>query len=368
MQLLIIMDDINYMQKKMRQSLEREAKIIISLDVEEEGLFSGQYARTGCSLKNVSLLPRLAAITRDLGFPLTLFCTYNVLADPASRDILAFMRDDLKSEIGAHLHHWSTPPLGASNGQGGGGMVDGPGSSGGSNASDYLTAPERTDKISQDLLRARLRSLLDLGRDFLGRPMTGFRMGRWDLKAKVRPMLAEEGILVDSSVAPLRFFKDGADHFLAPADPYWVDCGGGRRLLEAPITQISLFPFLPKSWHRLGHLLPETWQPGFIDSFRGFSSLSANPLWHGGLIMKLAAKLHFARGGRILSLFWHSSEMMPGGSPHIPDQKAADELLRKITIYLQWLKDSFNVRGQTLSELYSDPVGFPERPLGEGDW
>ena len=82
-------------------------RVIVSLDVEEEGLFSGHYAATGCSVRNVALLRRLAPLTRELGFPLTLFCAYTVFADAEACGHLAWMRDHCGAEIAAHLHHWS---------------------------------------------------------------------------------------------------------------------------------------------------------------------------------------------------------------------------------------------------------------------
>lgn len=85
-------------------------RVVVSLDVEEEGLFSGHYATSGCGVSNVSLLPRLAPLSRDLGFPLTLFCAHTVFADAGACRVLEQMRDHYGAEIGAHLHHWSTPP------------------------------------------------------------------------------------------------------------------------------------------------------------------------------------------------------------------------------------------------------------------
>ena len=189
-------------------------RVIVSLDVEEEGLFSGQYAATNCGVRNVALLPLLAPISDELGFPLTLFCAHTVFADAACRRVLEIMRDRHGAEIAAHLHHWSTPPLDEAPSAGG--------------------PPPRTDKMPRELLRRRLQTLLDEGARFNGAPLTSFRMGRWDLKKSVRPLLAEAGITLDSSVCPLRRFAGGADHFLAPADPYWVEGHGGTRLLEAP--------------------------------------------------------------------------------------------------------------------------------------
>ena len=84
--------------------------LAVSLDVEEEGLFGGRYARRGFSTANTASLARLAPLC-ERGIRPTLFCAHSVLADSASRPALAHLRDRYGAEIGAHLHHWNTPPL-----------------------------------------------------------------------------------------------------------------------------------------------------------------------------------------------------------------------------------------------------------------
>lgn len=327
---------------------EPALRVIVSLDVEEEGLFSGRYASDNCGVRNVALLRRLAPLTTELGFPLTLFCAHTVFASAEARPHLAWMRDNCGAEIAAHLHHWSTPPLHAEAEIPAGIRADGP--------------PTRTDRLPRELLRQRLRTLLDAGREFQGAPLTSFRMGRWDLKSVVRPLLAEEGITLDSSVCPLRVFKDGPDHFLAPADPYWVDDAPG--LLESPVTQIPVSRLLARLWHRCGA------NAEFTDSFHFWGALSPNPVWHNPIVMRMAARAHMARGGRVLSLFWHSSEMLPGGSPNIPDQQAADALYAKIYGFLAWLARNYAVRGVTAAQLRAEApaLSFGPRPSGKGDW
>jgi hypothetical protein len=221
--------------------------------------------------------------------------------------------------------------------------------------------------LEPDLLRARLRTLLRAGRDFQGEPLHTFRMGRWDLKAAIRPLLTEEGIQVDSSVCPLRVFKNGPDHFLAPAEPYWVEGG----LLEVPITQIALHPWLPPVLHAIARDLPEQRGQRLLDSFHYWAALSANPVWHSATVMRLAARWHVARGGKVLCLFWHSSEMMPGASPRIRTQEDADALLVRVYDFLRWLKEAYSATGITLASLAHDPQAqrFPTRPAdGCGDW
>lgn len=320
--------------------------VIVSLDVEEEGLFYGNYPTKACSVTNVGLLRQLEPLWHELGFPLTLFCTHSVLADSNCRQVLSRLRDHCGAEIAAHLHHWSTPPY-----EGDCGMADG--------------KPQRSHSMDRSLLAKRLDSLLAAASDLQSAPVVSFRMGRWDLKGDLRPLLAERGILVDSSVCPLRSFAGGADFFLAPADPYWVGDAHGRSLLELPITQVPLAPWLARAWYGL------QW-PQILDRFHFFAALSANPVWHSATVMRLATRLHVLRGGTVLSLFWHSSEMQAGSSPNVPDQQAAKKLFQKIWDFLVWLKANFAVRPVTASTLYglarAGDVSFSGRPAGPGDW
>lgn len=311
----------------------------LSLDVEEEGLFSGYYKARDPGVKNVSLLPALAPITREFGVPLTLYCSWAIFNDAAARNVLTKMSDELGAEIGAHLHHWSTPPF-----------LDDP----------ENRTPARTDKLPGEILEKKLDALLAAGEAFRGSPITSFRMGRWDLKRALLAPLAERGIKADSSVCPLRVFPDdGPDFFLAPADPWRVPLPDGRSMLEIPVTQIPLWRPLARLWNRAP----------VRDSFHFFGAISPNPFWHSPFINRLAAKLHASRGGRVLSLFWHSSEMMPGGSPATPDKAAADATLKRIFAYFRWLNENFDVRGVTAAQLAELASGFPLLPpSSRGDW
>lgn len=318
--------------------------VIVTLDVEEEGLFSGTYAQHA-SVSNVTLLSRLAPLSQELGFPLTLFCTHSVFANKEACTVLAKMRDDCHAEIAAHLHHWSTPPF----------------------APADSSVPERTDRLATALLQERLHNLLTAGKTFQAAPLTSFRMGRWDLKNILFPMLVDAGILVDSSICPLRAFCGGPDHFLAPSNPYWFGCGSNEKaLLEIPITQVTPVRQMANIWYSLTRKKRK-----ILDTFHFWGALSANPVWHNNTVMRMATRCHIHNGGKVLNLFWHSSEMMPGGSPHIPDQKAADALLKKITDFLCWLKQNHDVAGITMTDYYKFALAndiIAPRPSGQGDW
>ena len=190
-------------------------ELVLSIDVEEEGLFRGAYARMNPGVCNVAGLTRLSPLLEEFDLPVSLLCTHSVFADAAACRVLAAMCARHRVEIGAHLHHWNTPPAGA--GSGGGRGYESPG------------------RVPETLLAARLASLFAAGKALLGRPLTSFRMGKWDLHRWHWPLLAEAGVLVDASVRPLHYTSQGPDHFDAPADPYVVPVRGCA-ILEVPLS------------------------------------------------------------------------------------------------------------------------------------
>jgi hypothetical protein len=298
-------------------------ELALSIDVEEEGLFRGVYARTNPTVRNVAELARLSPLLEEFDLPISLLCTHSVFSDAAACRSLSDMCKRHRVEIGAHLHHWNTPPAGSGGGQG----YESPG-----------RAPEK-------LLAARLTSLFASGGAFWGKPLTSFRMGKWDLHRRHWPLLAEAGVLVDSSVRPLHYAPQGPDHFDAPADPYVVHVQG-HAILEVPLSCTPLC-----AWVR--RLSPSSGALGrrLAASVRMWGALALLPAHHPLWAMKAVTKRLLAQGGRVLSLTWHSSEMMPGATPHVPDASAVDRFVLKLRGYLRWLTGWTVVQGRTLDEL-----------------
>ncbi len=327
----------------------RPLTVLVTLDVEEEGLFSGTYRRRDPGVSNVARLRRLTPLCDHLAYPLTLLCSHAVFQSADACRVLEEMRDHHGCEIGAHLHHWSTPPF----------------------ENDELFCqgqPLRTDRIDRGLLEARLASLLKAGSDFQGAPLTSFRMGRWDCKNILFPMLSAHGILADSSICPLRAYKDGADHFLAPAQPYWA-LGRATPFLEIPITQIPLLTWLPGLWQRCFANSPAR------DRFHFLAALSGSPFWHGDAVMRLCVRLLRLRRQDVLCVFWHSTEIVAGCSPHVPDEKAADRAVSRILDFFRWLREHVPSRGMTMTAFCREALSEPDRLPGRaelgtapGDW
>ncbi len=327
--------------------------VVVSLDVEEEGLFSGSYPRQGAGLTNIPKLAGLEFLPREFGLPLTFLCDYPVLTHAPSLAVLEGLLGRVGGELGAHLHPWNTPPF-----------PDLP-----------WPEPVSTAIMPLDVFRAKLETLQEAIQAFGGRRAVSFRMGRWNLFRRAMAVLPLAGFAVDSSVVPLRRVPGGPDHFLAPADPYWVRPGGqaAPRLLEAPSTQAALIPGSPRLVAALARRLPQPARDALLAGFRKTLTLGVNPVWMPEATMRLAARTHVGRGGRALTLFWHSSELLPGGSPHFPDQASVDAFLAKVRRFADWLRRTFSVRGATLAELAGPQFSWPDRsrpsrPNNRGDW
>lgn len=321
----------------------RKLTVCFSLDVEEEGLFSGNYASRNLSVKNVQCLKRLVPICKEFSVPMTLFCSWPVFQDADSRCCLDYLRAQCEVEIGAHLHYWCNPPF----------------------REQQNGKKPNAGAVPAELLEEKLVALLDAGKRVTGKDIISFRMGRWDLRRLLLPILAKNGIKVDSSICPLRFFYNGPDHFLAPHEPYWVKLAAGGRILEAPVTQIPVFSALAAWWRKAF-----AFSSGVLDSFHFFGALSANPVWHRLPIMKMATCKAASEKG-ILIFFIHSSELMPGASPNVPTQEAADALFARLDKFLRWLRDNFQLQALTTSKLTAMPLSesFPILPAPQhGDW
>jgi hypothetical protein len=307
-------------------------KLIISLDVEEEGLFSGSYPRDS-GVTNVAELRRLEFIPQEFGFPLTLLTSYRVAQDPAAGEVLARWRDLYGAEIGVHLHPWSTPPFAD---------LDRP-------------EPVPAAEMPPALLRDKLAHLVNQVRDALAVAPQSFRMGRFDFGPGIESLLPEFGLRVDSSVVPLTL-KGTGEHFLAPADPYWLN----PTLLEVPLTMAPVLAGSPRALARLAPFLPGASGPSLLGWFRYAGAAGLQPAWFPLASMRLAARLHRRRSGRVLTMFFHSSELKPGASRLFPTERAVRGFVAKIRDFLAWLVQSGPVEGVTLSSLYREwPANTP---------
>lgn len=303
-------------------------KLAITVDVEEEGLFSGRYESHNVSTENVPSLERLDPVFREWHISPTLLLTHPVANAECHRNLLLKLKQQWNAEIGAHLHPWNTPPL------------------------QPLPHPEPvpTELMPLELLEAKMQSLFQSIRQMGVTPIS-FRMGRFDFGPKIFSLLQRADILVDSSVAPMRRFQSSPGLLAAPSDPYFPDPKNPRHpgrssVLEVPITILPLFPNLGPWLDRAP--LPPSWTSWFA---MHLGSLSAQPMNAGLAHLKAATRLHRHRGGQVLTIYFHSSELMPGGCPQHQTPQDVDRFLARLRNFLAWLHREMPVESLTLSQL-----------------
>ncbi|MEW6350956.1 MAG: hypothetical protein AB1646_18010 [Thermodesulfobacteriota bacterium] len=306
--------------------------LAVTIDVEEEGLFGGQYQERDAPVENVSRLGLLDNVFREFGIRPTLLVSYQAARTARNRELLAEWRDKWDGEIGAHLHHWNTPPI-----------VPLP-----------YPQPADSELMPQDLLAAKLDTLLD-SITAMGVNATSFRMGRFNLGPRMLAVLEKSPITTDSSIAPMRKDPAGPDHLIAPTDPYIPDAGrvyaaGNSAIVEVPITVVPVVRQFRSLAGRLdGGTLVSKKTLGWFS--KNLASLPAQPMLTGLRRLKAAVELHRRRGGRVLTVYFHSSELMPGGCPKHQTRADVDRFVEKLRQYFSWLRKGVISESVTLAEV-----------------
>jgi len=302
-------------------------KIVISVDVEEEGLFSGVYRRDPPGVSNVAHLDRLEFLTRDFGLPLTLLATFPVLRDERACQILTRWRERLGAEVGVHLHPWCTPPF----------------------EEEEIGGPAASRHLAPDLLDRKLRALVAAFADVFGTNPRSFRMGRFDTSEWLPGLLVNAGLSVDSSVVPLSFRRPAT--FLAQADPYELVAASPTHpaLIEVPITVVARSRRAALAAFRLSAAVPDAARAVWLKAAHHLLAVGIHPTWYPLPAMRAAARIHQRRGGRLLHVFLHSSELMPGATPRFRTEAAVARLIGRLRAFVSWLAARGITEGTTLA-------------------
>ena len=321
-------------------------KLIITIDTEGDNQWDPSRPR---STANLHCIPRFQALCDRYGFPPTYLCTYDVAEAPAFDEILVPLHRSRQAEVGAHLHPWTNPPLDA--------------------RWDYgEAAPAYPSELPAGVFARKLQCLTGLLASKLGAAPRSYRAGRWGLSAAHIPILLHFGYIVDCSVTPLVNWRDrgarerGQDFSEAPVAPYFMAWGdpareGSSGLLEVPVTILHTntlmrrAPLLRAAYARYRKTSPARLLNRMFwiapQWFRPFSDMS---------VARLKAVYETARRLQLpaLEMMFHSSELMPDGSPHNTTVEAVDRLYQRLEHTFAHLAEQ-RVEGITLSA-FADPL------------
>jgi hypothetical protein len=308
------------------------AAVLVGIDTEADDQWSAE-GRRQLSVRNAERLPALQALFEEFSIRPTYVVTYEMATRPQSRDVLRALQATGRCEIGTHLHPWTSPPY----------------------RPEDLAGHSYPHNLPPALLDRQLTELTDAIRVELGVTPTTYRAGRNGFDGGSLPILERLGYTVDTSVDPLfnERRKGGMAFAGAPFRPYHPDYADVRRpgaspILEIPITAATL-PALPKPLERLYASLPAIPYRGY------FRRLGLRPVWLRPSYTALPDMLAFAswlhaQGAPCFNIIFHSSEVLPGGSPYTPDEASVRRFLGDLRRLLEHLTGTLQAVGRTYRE------------------
>jgi len=306
--------------------------VLMGVDTEADDQWS-RAGRDRQEVKNAERLPALQALCDEYGVRPTYLVTHEMASRPESAPILQGLARTGRCEIGAHLHPWSSPPF----------------------RPEDLAAHTYPHNLPKELLERQLRELTDTIEHGLGVRPTTYRAGRNGFDGGTLPILERLGYTVDTSVDPLfnERRKGGMVFAGAPVTPYHPSYEDVRRpgtstILEVPITAAT-DPPLPKALERAYASLPAI-------PYRGaLRRLGIRPVWlrpsytSRERMIAFASRLH-AGGAPCFNIIFHSSELLPGGSPYTPDAASVERFFADLRALLEHLTGRLGAVGRTYAD------------------
>jgi hypothetical protein len=331
------------MPRRSRFQDEIMARVMVNIDTEEEGLFSGCYPTRDWRLGHLAELPRLQAVFDRFKVRPTYQVTTPVILDRVGSGHLERFLSDGRCDIGGHLHPWATEPLG-----------DLP-------ADDAHSMP---CMLPAELVREKLATLTRQIRDRFGVQPVAYRSGRYGSSAAHTPLLLEMGYRVETSVCPFVSHEHfgGPDYSDAPLEPYWLgtasmltpETGGG--LLCVPISagfNRTNFEAAARLYRRLGCVgLRSLRLIGLLYRLRLLRLIRLNPEMTSLDDMISLCRAMVQRGAETFHLTFHSSNIGVAGTPYVPDCGARDAFLERLAGVLDFLVNRQGVRPVTAREYY----------------
>ena len=315
-------------------------QLIVTVDTEEEGLWNGALKTRGNTVRNVGGTRRFQQLCDRYLITPTYLVDTPVVDDDRSRDLLKGFQDEGRCEIGAHLHPWCAPPLDEEI----------------NDRNSYMC------NLPEPLQREKLTRLTDHVEERFGRRPTSFRAGRYGLDIVGARILKELGYVVDSSVIGFSNYSDqgGPDFEDTPSVPYRVGgddlrvpCEGGR-LLEVPVA-VGFNRVRFSRAHRLRQCAASRWlRPlrlvGILDRLGIVQRIKFSPEQANAARMKRLADVFVARGAPCIVLMLHSSSLVPGCSPYVPDAARLEECYADLESVFEHCLTKHSMTGRTLTQ------------------
>lgn len=317
-------------------------RLIVTIDTEEEGLWSGNY-EAEATVENIRSIPRFQDLCNRYSIQPTYLITTPVAQSDHSIDVLRPIQDEGRCEIGTHVHPWNSPPL------------------------DSETSGKKDSflcNLNPEVQHAKLKQLTELIEENFGRRPISFRAGRYGIGSSALKSLCELGYKVDSSVLPLADYRhqNGPDFRHANCMPYFpLDLNVQSKdrlegLLEIPVTS----GFTHRHFGLADRLRRIAMAPplrrfravGALDRLGIATKVKLSPEQASLNQMKQLATAVTRRRVPTLVLMFHSSSLMPGASPYVGSEQELDKFLGRLEGFFQFALADLGAIPITLGAAY----------------
>lgn len=288
--------------------------LLVVIDTEEEFDWDGPFNRASTAVANIECQHLAQDVFATAGIVPTYAIDYPVATTPSAIAVLEPWRRDGQAEIGAHLHPWVNPPY-----------------------EEAVTAHNSfASNLAPDLMRRKLTILRDSIAASYGAAPLVYKAGRYGIGPETPAVLSALGFTTDTSVVPhLNSTDKGGPDF--------------RALPDRPFMTASAIAELPLSVHFNGHLARfgrQTYPllsrferlraPGIASRLGLLERLRLSPEDHSAADMKRQTQAALAAGHRYFMLTYHSSSLMPGGSPYARTRAKRDAFVATLTKYIEF--------------------------------
>lgn len=319
-------------------------RLIVVVDTEEEFDWRRPHSRTATGVENIGHQGRAQRIFERYGLGPTYVVDYPVASQEAGYRPLRDWLSEGRCEIGAHLHPWVNPPF-----------------------DEELSARNSyPGNLPVALEREKLRRLTDtIEANFGCRPLV-YRAGRYGLGPATGSILEELGYRIDTSVVPLTDFSDddGPDFTGFESEPFWLQ--PSRRVLEIPLTV---------AWCGTLHRYAHRWEPtlmskaglrlhlpGFFARLRLLERIRLTPEGVTFAELKRLTDTMLAVGNRHFVFSYHSSSLLPGGTPYVRTATDLERFLGLIDRYCDYFMGVCGGKAITPTDLLANWEGRTLNP------
>jgi len=310
---------------------------LLTIDTEEDNAWNLDFKpHTELTTENIRYLPDFQAFCDELGIRPTYLIDYPVAVGQEAVSILKKLLKDGRCEVGTHLHPWCNPPY----------------------EEERNVRNSFLNNLPPDLQQKKLSALTRTIEEQLGVRPVSYRAGRYGFDASTVPALEALGYRVDSSVVPYRRARQPYEPAfpITHLHPYPLDrenvCqAGASPILEVPIT-VGFTRNVPEWFKRVYPDLPNVGIRKILRTAAGLDLVWLRPSYASVESMLQLAKTVVQSGVPVLNMMFHSSELMPGGSPYNQSKTDVSRFLDRIRQFVLEITAVHTVQFVTLGETY----------------